>query len=95
MAQANRVHSTPRRTASKNKPETSESDRHHAEAFRDLELPILSLFYMGEIAAEVTNGLQTDDRLEMTHFAIFRLCDMIVDLHANYSAALNAGKAVA
>jgi hypothetical protein len=96
MAKAKRVHSTPRRTASKIKADHPEQrDLDHAEAFRDLEGLIGSLFCMAEIAADIANGTTTKERIEMTHFAVFRLRDMIRDLHAEYRGALGGGKAVA
>jgi hypothetical protein len=98
MTQANRVHSTPRRTAPKikvNKPAEGEEDRKHSAAFSDLESPVGDLFCMAEITRNVAGGITRGPENEIAAYAIFRLCDMIVDLHANYSAALNAGKAVA
>jgi hypothetical protein len=49
---------------------------------------------MAEIAADVADGATTKERIEMTHFAVFRLRDMIRDLHAEYRDRLT-GKAVA
>jgi hypothetical protein len=98
MAKAKRVHSTPRRTASKIKADSvknpGQPDLDHAEAFRDLEAPIASLFCMAEIAAEVTNERNTDERIEMTHFAVYRLRDVIRDLRDEYLKGLHTGKAL-
>jgi hypothetical protein len=95
MAKANRVHSTPRRTASKirvNKPAKPDEERKHSEAFSDLESPMSELFCMAEITRGVAYKITRGPENEIAVFAICRLCEMIVDLHANYSANL-AGKA--
>jgi hypothetical protein len=91
MAKATRVHSTPRRTASKikvkksTKSASAESEEQrnlrHAEAFRDLESPMIKLFCMAEIAGNVAT-----DRI-----SVYRLCDMVRDLRAKYRADLHAG----
>jgi hypothetical protein len=100
MPKANRVHSTPRRTASKNKADhpvkdhPEQRDLDHADAFRDLEYTVSGIFCMAEIAADIANGAITDERIEMTHFAVFRLRDMIRELHTKYFEDLRAGKAV-
>ena len=106
MTQADRVYSTPRRTAPKikakksAKPAESEEQRNlrHGEAFRDLEMPMLELYCMAEISAEVATGIH-EDQDELSHFAIYRLCEMVRDLRAKYRAGLRAvpgrGKAVA
>jgi hypothetical protein len=68
MAKADRVFSTPRRTASKIKakksPKPAESeeqrDLRHGEAFRNLETPMLELFCMAEIAADVATGVHEE-----------------------------------
>jgi hypothetical protein len=69
-------------------------DLDHAEAFRDLEAPIASLFCMAEIAAEVTNERNTDERIEMTHFAVYRLRNVIRDLRLPEGIAHREGAAV-
>jgi hypothetical protein len=94
MTQAKRVHSTPRRTASKIK-DPGQRDLHHSDAFRDLEYTVSGIFCMAEIAAEIANGPTAGERLEMTHFALFRLRDMIREMHTKYFEDLRAGKAVA
>jgi hypothetical protein len=98
MAKANRVHSTPRKTAPKikvkksAKPAESEEQRNlrHGKAFRDLEMPMLELYCMAEISAEVATGVH-EDQDELSHFAIYRICEMVRDLRAKYSADLHAG----
>jgi hypothetical protein len=98
MTKAKRVHSTPRRTASKirvNKPAEGEEDRQHSAAFSDLESPMRDLFCMAKIAREAASKIGRGDDNEVAVFAIFQLCDMIVDTHAQYIVDLSAGKAVA
>jgi hypothetical protein len=98
MTQADSVHSTPRRTASKirakksAKPAESEEQRNlrHGKAFRNLETPIHELYCMAEIAVEVATGVH-DDQDEFAHFAIYRLCDMVRDFRAKYRSELHAG----
>ena len=100
MTQANRVHSTPRRTASKikvkksTKPVSAESEEQrnlrHGKAFRDLETPMLELYCMAEISADVVTGVH-EDQDELAHFAIYRVCEMVRDLRAKYRADLHAG----
>jgi hypothetical protein len=98
MTKANRVHSTPRKTAPKikaknsAKPAESEEQRNlrHGKAFRDLENPMLDLFCMAEIASDVTIN-PSEDQQEIMHFAVYRLCDMVRDLRAKYRADLHAG----
>ncbi len=103
MTKATRVHSTPRRTASKikrekiGKPADAESgdqrNLHHAKAFRDLETPIHEIFCMSEITENIT-GVIHKDKSEFMCFAVYRLGEMIRDLRAKYKAAYDAGKAV-
>jgi hypothetical protein len=97
MTKANRVHSTPRRTASKiklNKPAEGEEDRNRSAAFGDLESPMGDLFCMAKMTREAAGRITRGDENEVAVFAIFQLCDMIVELRANYWKELNAGKAV-
>jgi hypothetical protein len=99
MTTAKRVRGTPRRTAPKikvkksAKPAESEEQRNlrHAEAFRDLENPMLELFCMAEIAGNVAIDRISEDQQEIMHFAVYRLCDMVRDLRAKYRADLDAG----
>jgi len=101
MTTAKRVRGTPRRTASKikakksAKPASAESEEQrnlrHAEAFRDLEHPMLDLFCMAEIAGNVANDRISRDQQEIMHFSIYRICDMVRDLRTKYRADLEAG----
>jgi hypothetical protein len=92
------VYSTPRPTASKIrakksvKPVESEEQRNlrHGKAFRDLEASMLELYCMAEIAAEAATGMH-EDKEEITHFAIYRVCEMIRELRAKYRVDLHAG----
>jgi hypothetical protein len=98
MTQADSVHSTRRRTASKikmKKPAECEEEHKHSEAFSDLESPMRELFCMAKITRDAASKITRSPENEIAAFAISRLCDMIVDLHANYSADMNAEKAVA
>jgi hypothetical protein len=92
MAQAKRVHSTPRKTAPKIKVDKPEES--HSAAFCDLESPVRELFCMAEITREVACRISRGPENEIAVFAICRLCDMVVDLHANYRTDLHTGKAV-
>jgi hypothetical protein len=108
MPKANRVHSTPRRTASKikakksAKPASAESqeqrDQRHGEDFRDLESPVRELFCMSEITHDLAMELSPGHRSEILHFSISRLYAMIRDFSAKYRADIHAkparGKAV-
>jgi hypothetical protein len=94
MSKAKRVHSTPRRTASKinvNKPAEGEEERKHSEAFRDLESPMRELFCMAKITMDVAAKITRGDENEIAVFAVFQLCDMVRDLRAKYRADLHAG----
>jgi hypothetical protein len=98
MTRADSVHSTPRKTASKiqrkkrAKPVESEEQRNlrHDKAFRDLEAPMHDLYCMAEIAAQAAEGVE-EHQIEITHFAIYRLCEMVRDFRAKYRADLHAG----
>jgi hypothetical protein len=98
MAKATRVHSTPRRTASKIKTKPTESneqrDLRHSEAFRDLEQPIREVWCLAEMAAEAAVGIAPGAKNEILHFAVYRLCEMVRDLRTKYLADWPAGKAV-
>jgi hypothetical protein len=106
MAKAKRVHSTPRRTASKiqakkpakpAKPAESDEQRNlrHAKAFRNFEGPFFQVFCMSQITSTLLDPIQD----ELAVFAVSRLCDMISDLHDKYTAdsrgLVPRGKAVA
>jgi hypothetical protein len=75
VAKAKRVRSTPRTDSPKIKSTLEDRDLHHAEAFRDMLAPIRELWCMAEIAEEIATGTKTDERLEMTHFALYQLAE--------------------
>jgi hypothetical protein len=103
MTQADSVHSTRRRTASKNRVKkvaeavenTEQLNLRHGEAFRELESPMRELGCMAKITMETAMEISPGARNEIVHYAISRLCEMVCDLRAKYRADLNAGKAVA
>jgi hypothetical protein len=98
MTKADSVHSTPRKTALKiqrrkpAKPAESKEERNlrHAEAFRDLEASVLELYCMAEITTSTATGVGEDQR-EITHFALYRLCEMVREFRAKYRTDLHAG----
>ena len=100
MTKADSMLSTPRKTASKIKVKKiaksasaeSEEQRNlrHGKAFRDLETPMLELYCMAEISADVATGVH-EDQDELAHFAIYRVCEMVRYLRAKYQADLHAG----
>jgi hypothetical protein len=96
MTQAKTRVSTPRRTASKIKAEPVASrDLRHAKAFRDLESPMHDLFCQSEIAADIITGVDRGkDWNEITHFAVYQLCEMVRAFRAKYRVDLHAGKTV-
>ena len=76
MPKAKRVHSTPRRTASKIKAkksaELTESEEQrnlrHGNAFRGLETPVRELFCMSEITGDLAMESPPGDRNEICAF---------------------------
>jgi hypothetical protein len=103
MTQADSVHSTPRRTTSKNRVQkvakaaaiVEKLNLRHGEAFRNLEASILQVHCMAEITADAAFGLSPGAKNEIVHFAVSHLCEMVRDLRTKYRADLHAGKAVA
>jgi hypothetical protein len=103
MTKADRVLSTPRRTAFKNRVKkvaeavenTEQRNLRHGEAFRELESPMRELGCMAEITMETAMEISPGAQNEIVHYAISRLCEMVCDLRAKYRADLAAGKAVA
>ena len=65
--------------------------RNNAEAFRDLENPMLELFCMAEIAGNVAIDRISEDQQEIMYFSVYRLCNMVRDMRAKYRADLDAG----
>lgn len=47
---------------------------------------------MAEIAEDVAAAPMTNEQIEVIHFTIYRLNEMIRDLRAKYQADLNAAK---
>jgi hypothetical protein len=96
MTRAGKRLSTPRKTAPKIQAEpVANRDLHHAEAFRDMEASILHLYCQAEIAADVITGVGGGkDWNEITHFAVYQLCEMVRAFRAKYRADLHAGKTV-
>jgi hypothetical protein len=70
--------------------EDTQRNLRHSNAFRDLETPIHNLYCMAEISADLLTGV-SEDRDELAHFAIFRVCEMVRDLKAKHLAGLDAG----
>ena len=97
MAKAKRVHSTPRRTASKILPVSTPEHGvpSHDEAFRELESPMREIYCMAKITSDVAMNITRSPENEIVHFAIARLCEMACDLHNKYYEDLRAGKAEA
>jgi hypothetical protein len=96
MTRAGKRLSTPRRTASKIKPKPVASrDLHHAKAFRDMESRVHDLFCQSEIAADIITGVDRGkDWNEISHFAVYQLCEMVRVFRAKYRADLHAEKPV-
>jgi hypothetical protein len=96
MTRAGKRLSTPRRTASKIQAEpVANRDLHHAKAFRDLESPMHDLFCQSEIAADIITGVDRGkDWNEISHFAVYQLCEMVRALRAKYRTDLHAAKPV-
>jgi hypothetical protein len=95
MAKATRVHSTPRRSASKidpPKPLTSDEKaaryQHLAEAYLRMEAVICDVNNMATLAQDaVMNDVgvcASKDTNSLAHFAVYHLVDMIRDLHKQY-----------
>jgi hypothetical protein len=84
MAKAKRVHSTPRKTASKSKPANTRKSTRAANAelarlHRSLENPVCECARMAEIAMDA-HLTQAD----YASFAINKLCDMVLSLREFY-----------
>jgi hypothetical protein len=93
MAKADRVHSTPRRTASKSKPLKQRVKSNEAEnSARYLAIePLLCDVYR---AAEIAHDAVADDK-EYASFAVFQLFNMVGDLREMFYGRPVAQKAVA
>jgi hypothetical protein len=92
MPKAKRVHSTPRRTASKIKAkksaELTESEEQrnlrHGNAFRGLETPVRELFCISETPAISQWNRRQAIAMRFVHFSVQRLCEMVRHFHAKY-----------
>jgi len=102
MTKATRVHSTPRRTASKISP-----IEQRADYYFDMEQPMRDLAVMTTVLATISqNPLVMPPRItheDLVHFLIGHLAIMVQDIFGNYRERLQetaetligAGKAVA
>jgi hypothetical protein len=90
MTKATRVHSTPRRTASKIKPSTADDAgtlREHATAYSLLEPAICDAANMAAITTQAmceADGNAGEDEKRLAYFAVYHLCDMVRDLRETY-----------
>jgi hypothetical protein len=73
-------------------PEDRSQEENHAEAFVDLEGHIADCVCMGEIAAERMLNAKCDDN-ELA-FAVYHLCEMLLNLKKGYYAAWEGGDAL-
>jgi hypothetical protein len=90
MAKATRVHSTPRRTASKTKPvqQAAHSCGHN---YRSLESAMTECLLMADVAAIVAHDTLSDseprisgDQAAAVTFAVYQLTTAVRELHAQY-----------
>ena len=93
MAKAKRVHSTPRRTASKIKP-VQMAARSCGHSFRSLESTMTECLLMAHIAAIVAHDTLSDseprisaDQAGAVTFAVYQLTNAVRELHAQYFSA--------
>jgi hypothetical protein len=91
MAQANRVHSTPRRIASKIDVPSGElvaRDKRLALAYLRIEPFICDINNMAALAHDAVmnqdRASASKDANSLAQFAVFHLIDMIRDLHRRY-----------
>jgi hypothetical protein len=93
MTKATRVHSTPRRTASKIKPSnesTAEKDASTATwaaAYFALESVICDVANMATIAKQAmfdSDGNASKQDKQLAFFSVYHLCDMVADLRRKY-----------
>jgi hypothetical protein len=86
MTKADRVHSTPRRTASKIKPLQKA-----AHTYRSLESRMTECLLMADVAAIVAHDTLSDseprisaDQAAAVTFAVYQLTSAVRELHAQY-----------
>ena len=93
MAKATRVHSTPRRTASKIKP-VQRPARSWGHSYRSLESQMTECLLMADVAAIVAHDTLSDseprisaDQAGAVTFAVYQLTNAVRELHAQYLRA--------
>jgi hypothetical protein len=70
-----------------------ETDKLHAEAFRDLEGRIADCVVMAGIAARIVSELKiTEGGTNEVHFTVFHTFQMLKKLQADYDAVYNTDK---
>jgi hypothetical protein len=92
MPKATRVHSTPRRTASKIKP--VQAARSCGHSYRSLECQMTECLLMADVAAIVAHDTLSDseprisaDQAGAVTFAVYQLTNAVRELHAQYLGA--------
>jgi hypothetical protein len=90
MTQADSVHSTPRRTASKIKP-LQTATRSCGHSYRSLESQMTECLLMADVAAIVAHDTLSDseprisaDQAGAVTFAVYQLTNAVRELHAQY-----------
>ena len=93
MPKATRVHSTPRRTASKIKP-VQRPARSCGHSYRSLESTMTECLLMADVAAMVAHDTLSDseprisaDQAGAVTFAVYQLTNAVRELHAQYLRA--------
>jgi hypothetical protein len=105
MTQATRVHSTPRRTASKTKPtppiqQPATKEVICGHGYRSLESQMTECFLIAEVAAIVVHDTLSDseprisaDQAGAVTFAVYQLTNAVLGLHAQYFGAFEGEEA--
>jgi hypothetical protein len=90
MTQADSVHSTPRRTASKIK-EVQQAAHSYGQSYGSLESAMTDCLLMAEVAAMVVHDTLSDskprvsgDQAAAVTFAVYQLTSAVRELHAQY-----------
>jgi hypothetical protein len=93
MAKATRVHSTPRRTASKIKP-CQKAAHSCGHSYRSIEGTMTECLLMADVAAIVAHDTLSDseprisaDQAGAVTFAVYQLTNAVRELHAQYFSA--------
>jgi hypothetical protein len=99
MTQADSVHSTPRRTASKTKPtppiqQPATKEVICGHGYRSLESQMTECLLMADVAAIVAHDTLSDskprisaDQAGAVTFAVYQLTNAVRELHAQYFSA--------